>query len=257
MDITEKIKEKLDEIERKENVRILLCVESGSRSWGFASPDSDYDARFVYVRPAEYYLKLGKTRDVIEWQLDDVYDISGWDIQKYLRLAYSSNATVFEWSSSPVVYKKADEWKQIAALLPAYFNRRAALGHYLGLAKGNFQKNLTGESVKLKKYFYSLRPMLCARWVIEKGTPPPMPFDELASEMLDRSLTDEVKTLLELKAQAAESEKCAHIAALDDYLKNGIEELSEITDTITPTGSKDWAPLDKLFLSLLNGFSAP
>ncbi len=255
--IKDKIIQKLGEIETRENVRVLFCAESGSRSWGFASPDSDYDARFVYVRPAEYYLKLGKTRDVIEWQLDDVYDISGWDIQKYLRLTYSSNATVFEWSGSPVVYKKTDEWARIASLLPAYFNRRAALGHYLGLAKGNLQKNLTEESVKLKKYFYSLRPMLCAKWVVEKGTPPPMPFDELAAEMLDRSLADEVRTLLELKAQAAESERCAHIAALDEYLKSGIEELSEIADSITPTGSKDWTPLDRVFLSLLNGFSAP
>ena len=242
---------KLDEIERKENIRILYCAESGSRSWGFASPDSDYDARFVYVRPAQDYLKLGKTRDVIEWQLDDVYDINGWDIQKYLRLLYSSNATVFEWDNSSIVYKKTDEWDRISSLMGGYFNRRAMLGHYLGLAKGNYMNNLTGETVKLKKYFYSLRPVLCARWIIDKGTPPPMPFSELAAAELDSSIKEEVARLLELKSAASESERYGHIEALDRYLEESLEELSEIADTISPTGSKEWEPLDRVFLSLL------
>ncbi len=67
---------------------------------GGASPDSAYDVRFIYIRPKEYYLRLEKTRDVIEWQLDDTLDINGWDIQKMLRLLYKSNPTVFEWSKS-------------------------------------------------------------------------------------------------------------------------------------------------------------
>ena len=82
MDMEQIIREKLVEIENKENVRIIMAVESGSRAWGFASPDSDYDVRFVYVRNLEDYLKLEKTRDVIEWQLDDTLDISGWDLKK-------------------------------------------------------------------------------------------------------------------------------------------------------------------------------
>lgn len=49
------IPEKLAEIENRENVRILHCVESGSRAWGFASPDSDFDVRFIYVRPKDFY----------------------------------------------------------------------------------------------------------------------------------------------------------------------------------------------------------
>ena len=102
MDISSKmqnvIEEQLKEIEEKENVKIIYCVESGSRAWGFASPDSDYDVRFIYVRNKEDYLKLNKNRDVIEWRLDDVLDINGWDIQKALRLLYKSNPTLFEWS---------------------------------------------------------------------------------------------------------------------------------------------------------------
>ena len=101
---------KLREIEERENIRVIHCVESGSRAWGFASPDSDYDVRFIYIRKPEFYLKLEKTRDVIELPINDMLDINGWDIQKALTLLHKSNPTLFEWNSSPIVYKTSDEW---------------------------------------------------------------------------------------------------------------------------------------------------
>ncbi len=119
------IKEKIQEIEKKENVRVLHCVESGSRAWGFASPDSDYDVRFIYVRPKDYYLRLEKTRDVIEWQLDDTLDINGWDIQKALRLLHKSNPTLFEWNSSPIIYKTTNEWASVSEVIRRPSLRRA------------------------------------------------------------------------------------------------------------------------------------
>ena len=100
----QRIQEALTGIERRENVRILYAAESGSRAWGFASPDSDYDVRFVYVRPAPYYLKLEARRDVLELPMDGVLDVNGWDLDKTLRLLHASNPTLFEWFSSPVVY---------------------------------------------------------------------------------------------------------------------------------------------------------
>ena len=125
MDISSKmqnvIEEQLKEIEEKENVKIIYCVESGSRAWGFASPDSDYDVRFIYVRNKEDYLKLNKNRDVIEWRLDDVLDINGWDIQKALRLLYKSNPTLIEWSMSPIVYKTTPQWEKISGIVCQYF----------------------------------------------------------------------------------------------------------------------------------------
>ena len=120
------IPEKLQEIEEREQIRILHCVESGSRAWGFASPDSDYDVRFLYVRPAEHYLRLEKTRDVIEWQLDETLDINGWDLQKALRLLHGSNPTVFEWNRSPIVYKTTQEWAQTPKKSMAFFKRKQA-----------------------------------------------------------------------------------------------------------------------------------
>ena len=111
------IPEKIAEIEQKENVKILHCVESGSRAWGFSSPDSDFDVRFIYVRPKEFYLRLDQTRDVIEWQLDDVLDINGWDLKKALTLLYKSNPTLFEWNNSPIVYKTTPEWAEISLMI--------------------------------------------------------------------------------------------------------------------------------------------
>ena len=92
--IAELIQKKLDDIEKAENVTILHAIESGSRAWGFESPDSDYDVRFIYVRNKEHYLGIDKTEDFIDWELDEVLDINGWDITKALRLAYKSNGTI-------------------------------------------------------------------------------------------------------------------------------------------------------------------
>ena len=138
----ELIKSKLKEIEEKENIKIFHCVESGSRAWGFASPDSDYDVRFIYVRPKEFYLRLDKTRDVIEWQLDDTLDINGWDLSKALSLLYKSNPTLFEWNSSPIVYKTTKEWEQIATIINKYFVAKSGLYHYLSTAKSNYREYL-------------------------------------------------------------------------------------------------------------------
>ena len=103
-----KIQEQIRRIEESENIKILLAVESGSRAWGFASPDSDYDVRFVYIRRPEDYLRLDAVRDVIELPIDDVLDINGWDLQKTLRLLYKSNPILFEWFSSPIVYQETE-----------------------------------------------------------------------------------------------------------------------------------------------------
>ena len=119
--------QKLKEIEQTENIRILHAVESGSRAWGFPSPDSDYDVRFIYVRPPEFYLKLEKTRDVIELPINDMLDINGWDLNKALRLLHSSNPTLFEWMSSPVVYHQTEYIDQLLPIMDQYFSCKSGL----------------------------------------------------------------------------------------------------------------------------------
>lgn len=124
--IKEQIIARLGEIEKENNVRILLAVESGSRAWGFASPDSDYDVRFIYVRPENDYLRLEEMRDVIELPINDVLDINGWDLQKTLRLLYRSNPTLFEWFSSPIVYMETPFAGQFRTLMTEYFSQKKA-----------------------------------------------------------------------------------------------------------------------------------
>ena len=133
-DVKKEILDKLTEIEKKEAVKVLYAVESGSRAWGVESPDSDYDVRFVYVRPKEDYLKLQERRDVIEWQLDEVLDINGWDLKKTLVQFHKGNATLFEWANSPIVYKTTAEWEEIYKSCKRYFSEKAALYHYYGTA---------------------------------------------------------------------------------------------------------------------------
>ncbi len=120
-DILAEINVKLDEIEKKEGVRILHAVESGSRAWGFASPDSDYDVRFIYVRPKADYLRLDEPKDFIEWQLDEVLDINGWDLKKALKQFAKGNATLYEWSGSPIVYRTTDDWARVKETAKQYF----------------------------------------------------------------------------------------------------------------------------------------
>ena len=249
----ETILKKLDEIEKKENVKILHCIESGSRAWGFASPDSDYDVRFLYVRPKEFYLRLDKTRDVIEWQLDETLDVSGWDIRKALILLYKSNPTVFEWNSSPIVYHTTEEWKRISAVIPRYFTAKSGLYHYISTAKNNCRRYLKEESetASLKKYFYMLRPILACEWILANGTPPPIPFEELKERYLPEDLREDVDRLLEMKRTMPEMGEGRRIARIDDYIDRSIERIDAAIATMPPAKAHAHAELNELFLSLL------
>lgn len=246
------IQEKLNEIERRENVHIVHCVESGSRAWGFASPDSDYDVRFIYIRPKEYYLRLDKTRDVIEWQLDDTLDINGWDIQKTLRLLHQSNPTLFEWNSSPVVYRTTKEWKAVSDIINDYFLKKSGLYHYLSTAKGNYREYLKGETVRLKKYFYVLRPLLACKWILAEQTPPPMLFSTLMDRCLDEEIKPDVLMLLKLKMETPEVGEGKRIDSINRYIEHMMEEIDQAIKQLPPEPTHEWGELNRLFLSLLN-----
>lgn len=249
--VNEIIPEKLREIEQRENVRILHCVESGSRAWGFASPDSDFDVRFIYVRPKEFYLRLDKTKDVIEWQLDDTLDINGWDLQKALVLLYKSNPTLFEWNNSPIVYKTTEEWGGISEIIGRYFSSKSGLYHYLSTAKSNYREYLHTDTVKLKKYFYVLRPILACRWIIEKNCPPPMLFSELAKEYLTPDIAPTVEELLRVKSTVSELGMGKRIDALNDYLDRSIAEVEAILADYPSEPPRSWDELNSVFLNAI------
>jgi len=245
------IVKKLNEIENAENIKILHCVESGSRAWGFASPDSDYDVRFIYVRPQNYYLRLDAPRDVIEWQLDETLDINGWDLQKALKLLYKSNPTLFEWNSSPIVYHTTPEWGKISAVVNRYFTQKSGLYHYLHLAKTNYRGYLKQETVRLKKYFYVLRPILACKWILDQGTPPPMPFKILMNNYLEESLKPKVLELLDVKMNSPEIKTGKRIDEINSYIETNIEEINNIITKLPDDYNNDMTELNELFLSTL------
>ena len=250
--MNELILTKLKEIEQKEQVRILHAVESGSRAWGFASPDSDYDVRFVYVRRPEDYLRLEKTSDVIEWQLDDTLDINGWDLQKLLRLLHKSNPTVFEWNASPVVYYTTPEWTSLQPVIRSCFLQKHGLYHYLNMAQRNYREYLRGDVVRLKKYFYVLRPLLACCWILETSTPPPMAFETLMNACLPEALVPYVRRLLDLKMNAPEMADGPRVDALNTFIETTLSDMPDKIACLPSEDPADWNALNQAFYDILN-----
>jgi uncharacterized protein len=245
------INEKLNEIEKKEKVSILLAIESGSRAWGFPSPDSDYDVRFLYVRPKELYLRLNKTRDVIEFMLDDELDINGRDFNKTLCLLHSSNPTLFEWLQSPIVYRKHPFIQKLIDISHEYFLAKAGLFHYLSMAERNYLEFVQGETVKLKRYFYVLRPILACKYILQNQTPPPMLFEELMNFQMDQRLTPTLEELLLLKKTTPEIGVGNKIKVLDEYIEATIPVLKQQISLMPQDHKKGWDTLNSLFLESL------
>lgn len=250
-DITSEINENLDEIERKEGVRILHAVESGSRAWGFASLDSDYDVRFVYVRPKDDYLRLDEPRDVIEWQLDEVLDINGWDLKKALRQFAKGNATLFEWSGSPIVYRTTEEWNRIKEVSEQYFSEKAAVYHYYGTANSTLQGYLLGDMVRYKKYFYALRPLLAARYIEVYHTAPPVLFVDLLKMNLPEDLRQAIDELLEAKKRTTEAEENPQMPIIREFIERETARQKQIADDHEDDHNKDWTALNKVFAEIL------
>lgn len=250
--IEELVAVKLTEIEEKENVRVLHAVESGSRAWGFASPDSDYDVRFIYVRTKNDYLRLETVKDTIDWELDETLDINGWDVRKALQHFHKSNATVFEWANSPIVYKTTDEWKKIYETGKQYFSCRSAMYHYYGTAQKTYNEYLNEEYVKYKKYFYALRPILAAKWIEKKKCPPPVLFQELVDEVLEEDMKAPVARLVERKIKMSESDKAKRLVEISNYLLENIAYYKELLkDRMIDDRKNGWDELDQTFLNLI------
>ncbi|HYG15700.1 MAG TPA: nucleotidyltransferase domain-containing protein [Bacteroidia bacterium] len=218
------ILEKLAGIEKDNNVKILYACESGSRAWGFASPDSDYDVRFIYIRTPEYYLSIDDPSDIIDLPVNEVLDISGWDIRKALKLFRKSNPPLLEWLQSPVVYRRHERFhNEMSMLATEYFLPRACYNHYLNMAVNAFEGDLSGELVKIKKYFYALRPILACLWTINKATLPPMEFEKLRVIITDAFIQQQIDALVARKAQANEKQAISSIQPLQDFLAETIE----------------------------------
>ncbi|QRN34693.1 nucleotidyltransferase domain-containing protein [Pectobacterium brasiliense] len=203
-----RVKLVLQDVEERYQVKVLYACESGSRGWGFSSPDSDYDVRFLYVHRPEWYLRVEPQRDVIELPIDDELDVCGWEWRKALGLLKRANPTLIEWLDSSVVYQEDRETTfALRAAVPKWFSPSKARWHYLSMARKNFRGYLQDETVRLKKYFYVLRPLLAVRWIEAGKGMPPMRFSQLlAGTVDDPYLLAEIHQLLEIKQRSGEAE---------------------------------------------------
>lgn len=245
-------------IERDNNVRILFAIESGSRAWGFPSPDSDYDVRFIYVHEPDWYLSLEPGRDVIELPISGLLDINGWEIRKALNLLLKPNPVMLEWLSSPIRYL----WSEAVCAEMIDLAKRTAHGpacyylyHHLG--EGQWRQHVGDKlEVNYKKYFYVLRPALAIRWVrLGRSGPPPMNLQELAAGIdLDDAVLIDIELLLELKRKAREVGTGPRMERIDTLIRDEFAMAAEVHPS--PTERTDLrGEAEALFRRIVKGMT--
>jgi uncharacterized protein len=248
VEIEATISDRLQQLAIEEQIVILYACESGSRGWGFPSPDSDYDVRFVYLRPLEWYLSIDDRADTIDLPINSLLDINGWDLRKALKLFKGSNSAIYEWIQSPIVYAaNSNLATELLDLADLYYSPRAGIHHYLSMATNCHQQYLQLADVKLKKYFYALRSILAARSIVQKLKVPPMVFGKLLESIADRQdILTEVDRLLTIKATATEATTIQMSRILNDFIAAEIGNCDRAVKLI-PKHHTDPLELNKLF----------
>jgi len=237
----QEIATRLSAVEAEHDVRILFACEAGSRAWGFASPDSDWDVRFTYVHDLDWYLSVEGRRDVIELPIVDDYDINGWELRKNLRLLRKSNPVLLEWLNSPIQYRcDVGFLGTMRVLANDYYSPAACFHHYLHMARGNWREYLHGLEVKLKKYLYVLRPVLACRWIEAGHGIVPVEFGRLVDAMvMDTKLRGAIESLLARKQATSELGTGMAIPEIDEFLSTEITRLSAVAATLPVTPPRD------------------
>ncbi|WP_247741650.1 nucleotidyltransferase domain-containing protein [Endozoicomonas sp. G2_1] len=253
-DVYSEIMRRIKAAEQEHNVKVLYAVESGSRAWGFASPNSDYDVRFIYAHPKDYYLTIDieDKRDVIEYPIVDEIDINGWDIRKALKLFWKSNPAFIEWLQSPIVYLDDGFFAPTARdLMPSVASSHKGIYHYLHMARGNFREYLKKDVVPLKKYFYVLRPLLAIMWLEKYDKPAPIEFDVLRQLVADNEALDEaISELVARKKVSLEKEYAPAVPIINQFIES---ELSRHQENPPSAGDRDadFELLNQLFKRVL------
>lgn len=249
----EKITACLRMVEREYGVRVLFAVESGSRAWGFASPNSDWDVRFIYAHPQDWYLSVHERRDVIERMLPDDIDLSGWDLRKAMRLFYKSNPPLLEWLDSPHIYMEQGILRGLMLnARDAMFKPEAGVYHYLAMARRNWKEYLQGYEVRLKKYLYVLRPLLACSYIEREGKMAPMRFaDLLTTEQLPPLVRTAIDGLLERKMNGPELGVGPCIEELDVWIAERMAHYEYNKPAFDPRQKFASNDLDTLFRQVL------
>jgi predicted nucleotidyltransferase len=206
----ETVIKELKAIESEANVRVLMAVESGSRAWGFASPDSDYDVRFIYVHEPSWYSTIFEERDVIEKMLPGDLDVSGWELRKSLRLFSKCNLALNEWIGSPVLYHDVPGFRsELSAMIPEFFNPVGATHHYRSMAKQALSSMTPEGLISIKKFLYATRALLACRWIQHHQSQPPTEFLVLVNDLIPSDERHGVANLLSQKSLSAEKAEIA------------------------------------------------
>ena len=250
------IQDQLRKIEEQNNVKILYAIESGSRGWGFESKDSDYDVRFLYVHPIEWYLNVFEDSDIIEIPVDKVLDVNGWDLRKAMQLMYKSNAPLLEWLSSPIIYKQDQNFiKDLRCIAEKYFAPVSVIYHYINLAKKSFDGLLSADSIKLKKLFYVIRPILSCMWVETSNTIPPMNLQEMMKEVeIDNKIKKIIKDLVIVKTDSIESDTIEPPIELMEFLREKLDHYDSYVKSIKNEKERDPSMLNEFFQKTLKDY---
>lgn len=263
----DKILDALRHIEREENITILVAVEAGSRAWGFESPDSDFDVRYVYVRQSEAYMEIDQRRDVIDHyhkqpyiagtRFDDpLLDITGWDVRKALQLMRKGSPQLQEWLHSPTLYIPLHR-ERLLELSNSMDRFEPVYVFYRSMASNNFRTYLQGELVRYKKYLYVIRPLFAAQWVAAYRTFPPVDFRTLFDDVIVQyeamfpNLREAIERLLAKKAKASELEDAPRDEVLHEWIR------WEFTRKSQQMNDPEWDPtpqLNSYFQEIVSGF---
>lgn len=250
----EEIRKELHRLEAQHDIRILYAVESGSRAWGFASLDSDWDVRYIYIHRLDWYLQIDDKKDSQEEILPNNIDLAGWELKKALRLFRKSNPPLMEWLSSPIIYlEKYSTAGKLSSLIKEFFNPKSCIHHYLHMAEGNFREYLQSDIVRAKKYFYVLRPILGCDWIRRTNRMAPMEFQKLLeTQVEDQKLKAAIQKLLAKKMAREELDGEPRIQILNDFLEEKIYFYNNYVKTVGRPKQPDISLLNDLFKMSMN-----
>jgi len=250
----EKINQYLAEIEKEKGIKILLACETGSRAWGFPSPDSDYDVRIIYKHKKDWYLSLNEAKDSIDLMLENKeIDISGWDLRKSLRLLWKSNPPILERIQSPIIYRVDDEFlRRFRELAKVTYSRIATIHHYLSMAKKSYAAVEDDAEYKLKKFFYALRASVACLWILDKEENPPIVFQQMLEGVeIGQELKVRIYELVKLKATKSESYLHTNETALKKFMLRCMEKAEKEAKNL-PASKAKMSDLNSFFIETLN-----
>ncbi len=253
MNVKTEILQKLRETEQNYNVKIPLAIESGSRGWGFASPDSDYDCRFVYVHQKDWYLSVFDKKDIIEYAVDGLFDVNGWDVKKFLQHIIKSNAVMLEWLSSNEIYINDEVvTKQLRILAKEFFNPIGVSYHYLSIATNKLNEILSEECAKIKKYFYVLRPIANLQYIHQYGKMPYMEYDRTLSDLdIPSKIELAIRELKDIKMVSDESYQISLNKQLIQYFQDEIAFYAKHLKEMKFNKNREYEKVDVVFKDIV------